>query len=85
MRSYLKVAYAIILEPAEGLEPPTTDLQNQRSATELRRLEAPIGFEPMIRVLQTRALPLGHGAHELVPLLGFEPRTHELKARYSGR
>ena len=25
-------------------------------------VEAPIGFEPMIRVLQTRALPLGYGA-----------------------
>ncbi len=25
-------------------------------------MEAPIGFEPMIRVLQTRALPLGYGA-----------------------
>ena len=25
-------------------------------------LEAPTGFEPVIRVLQTHALPLGHGA-----------------------
>ena len=25
-------------------------------------MEAPVGFEPTIRVLQTRALPLGYGA-----------------------
>ena len=34
-------------------------------------LEATIGFEPMIRVLQTRALPLGYVA--LVTPTGIEP------------
>ncbi len=29
-------------------------------------LEAPVGFEPTIRVLQTHALPLGYGAVESV-------------------
>ena len=29
-------------------------------------LEAPPGFEPGIRVLQTRALPLGHGADNIL-------------------
>ncbi len=27
-------------------------------------MEAPTGFEPVIRVLQTRALPLGYGAQK---------------------
>src|SRR5207249_4124135 len=30
-------------------------------------LEAPIGIEPMIKVLQTSALPLGYGAPSLRP------------------
>src|SRR5438445_6702311 len=37
------------------------------------RLEATMGFEPMMGVLQTPALPLGYVALELVPRRGFEP------------
>ena len=45
--------------------------------------EATIGFEPMIRVLQTRALPLGHVAiQEVICLIkkraGSETRTRDL-------
>lgn len=34
-------------------------------AKHLRVSEATIGFEPMIRVLQTRALPLGYDALQI--------------------
>ena len=36
-------------------------------------MEAPPGFEPGVKVLQTSALPLGYGA--MVASLGIEPRT----------
>ena len=36
-------------------------------------MEAPPGFEPGVKVLQTSALPLGYGA--VVASLGIEPRT----------
>ena len=32
------------------------------AAPSRREVEVPAGFEPAIRVLQTRALPLGYGA-----------------------
>ena len=60
-------------------------------------LEAPPGFEPGIRVLQTRALPLGHGAIlnynadammirtriNLERITGLEPATFALARRRS--
>ena len=36
-------------------------------------VEAPPGFEPGIKVLQTHALPLGYGAVKMVPGAGLEP------------
>lgn len=39
-------------------------------------MEAPAGFEPAIRVLQTRALPLGHGAMSSRVTPRRLPRTH---------
>ncbi len=44
-------------------------------------LEAPTGIEPVIEVLQTFALPLGHGA--LTPRVGLEPTTTRLTAERS--
>ena len=48
-------------------------------------MEAPTGFEPVVKVLQTSALPLGYGAkHELylanisVFGAGYEARTRYL-------
>ncbi len=38
------------------------------SATPAKKLEAPVGLEPTMRVLQTLALPLGDGA----PIFGAE-------------
>ena len=52
-------------------------------------MEAPIGFEPMIRVLQTRALPLGYGAEYLFldkkmeRETGLKPATFALATRRS--
>ena len=43
-------------------------------------MEAPPGFEPGIRVLQTRALPLGHGALFILLYAAFEKKkTLKLK------
>ncbi len=43
-----------------------------------------MGFEPMIRVLQTLALPLGHVARELKErAMGLEPTTFSLARRRS--
>ena len=42
-------------------------------------VEAPTGIEPVIKVLQTSALPLGYGAYVLVPRVRFEltrPKGH---------
>ena len=48
-------------------------------------MEAPVGFEPAVELLQSSALPLGHGApqrneeKEMVPRVRFEltrPKEH---------
>ena len=44
-------------------------------------VEATTGFEPVIRVLQTHALPLGYVA--LAPCVGLEPTTPRLTAACS--
>ena len=43
-------------------------------------LEAATGFEPVIKVLQTSALPLGYAAN-LTGLAGFEPARDGVKVR----
>src|SRR5690554_1834615 len=51
-------------------------------------MEAPIGFEPMIRELQSRALPLGYGATlyrlcfiiKMEPAKGIEPSSSAWQA-----
>jgi hypothetical protein len=50
-----------------------------------RILEASTGFEPVIRVLQTLALPLGHDAvlNKTERAMGFEPTTFSLARRRS--
>ncbi len=48
------------------------------SATPALHLEAATGFEPVIRVLQTHALPLGYAALILERKTGFEPATPTL-------
>jgi hypothetical protein len=42
-------------------------------------MEAATGFEPMIKVLQTSALPLGYAAK--TGLAGFEPTHDGVKVR----
>jgi hypothetical protein len=50
----------------------------------VKNLEATMGFEPMIRVLQTLALPLGHVAREKKERAkGLEPTTFSLARRRS--
>ena len=54
--------YHIILERTRGIEPPSQPWQGRVLTIEPRsqiKMEGPNGFEPMIRVLQTHALPLG--------------------------
>ena len=43
-------------------------------------MEAATGFEPVIKVLQTSALPLGYAAN-LTGLAGFEPARDGVKVR----
>ena len=43
-------------------------------------LEAATGFEPVIKVLQTSALPLGYAANK-TGLAGFEPARDGVKVR----
>ena len=47
--------------------------------------EATTGFEPVMRVLQTLALPLGHDAvlNKTKRAMGFEPTTFSLARRRS--
>ena len=45
-------------------------------------LEAATGFEPVIKVLQTSALPLGYAAFKkMAGLAGFEPTSDGVKVR----
>ena len=46
-------------------------------------LEAPPGFEPGVKDLQSHALPLGYGAKKLERATRFELATHGLGSRYS--
>ena len=43
-------------------------------------VEAPTGFEPVVKVLQTSALPLGYGANAKLEKMGagYEARTRYL-------
>ena len=43
--------------------------------------KAVVGFEPAIKVLQTRALPLGYTAIKKTGVAGFEPTNHGVKVR----
>ena len=61
----------------------TRPLKNLRSRVTVKSfLEAPAGFEPALKVLQTSALPLGYGA-TLERKTGFEPATLALARRCS--
>ena len=44
-------------------------------------MEAATGFEPVIKVLQTSALPLGYAANKKTGLAGFEPARDGVKVR----
>ena len=49
-------------------------------------MEAATGIEPVVRVLQTRALPLGYAAYIHIKMerkTGFEPATPTLARLYS--
>lgn len=71
------------MAPQVGFEPTTVRLTAKCSPTELhppfKDLEAATGFEPVIKVLQTSALPLGYAA--LTGLEGFEPSHDGIKIR----
>lgn len=53
-----------ILSPARLPIPPRrrNNIINYNFKTLIMQMEAPTGFEPVIKVLQTSALPLGYGA-----------------------
>ena len=74
--------YKIFMERKVGLA-PTTRIRKIR-ILELKYsrmyMEAPTGFEPVIEVLQTSALPLGYGALK-AGLAGFEPTSDGVKVR----
>ena len=53
------------------------------SATPAWLLEAATGIEPVVKVLQTSALPLGYAANVLERKTGFEPATPTLARLYS--
>ena len=51
-----------------------------------KKMEAATGIEPVVRVLQTRALPLGYAAYMSINMerkTGFEPATPTLARLYS--
>ena len=58
-RDFKSLASAYSATTAKNYEAPDRVLR--------RNLEAPPGIEPGIKVLQTRALPLGYGAALLMP------------------
>jgi hypothetical protein len=69
--------------PVAGVEPAlqrNTILSRARLPIPPHRhlLEAATGFEPVIKVLQTSALPLGYAALILERKTGFEPATPTL-------
>lgn len=53
-----------ILSPARLPIPPRRHITNIINffLTQIKQMEAPTGFEPVMKVLQTSALPLGYGA-----------------------
>lgn len=51
----------------EGLEPSTSWAVTKHSVQlSYKRMEAPTGLEPVIKVLQTYALPFGYGAIKVI-------------------
>ena len=68
------------VEPTLQKEHDFESCASANSATPARRMEAATGFEPMIKVLQTSALPLGYAALE-TGLAGFEPTNDGVKVR----
>ncbi|CDK43458.1 conserved hypothetical protein [Listeria monocytogenes QOC1] len=52
------------MSPARLPIPPRrrNNIINYNFKTLIMQMEAPTGFEPVIKVLQTSALPLGYGA-----------------------
>ncbi len=69
-----------------GTMSPSRDFKSRASAssaTPAKKLEAPVGLEPTMRVLQTLALPLGDGASLLERKTGFEPATTGLGSQRS--
>ena len=73
------------LIPVVGVEPTLQkehdfeSCASANSATPALSLEAATGFEPVIEVLQTSALPLGYAA--ITGLEGFEPSHDGIKIR----
>ena len=73
------------LIPVVGVEPTLQkehdfeSCASANSATPALSLKAATGFEPVIEVLQTSALPLGYAA--ITGLEGFEPSHDGIKIR----
>ena|GEM_PF-1837436 len=71
------------VEPALPKEHDFESCASANSATPAL-LEAATGFEPVIKVLQTSALPLGYAAELFLERkTGFEPATPTLARLYS--
>ena len=77
----MRVLQTLAYVPCKGI--PLGNKKDARSVTfDHQSLEASTGFEPVVRVLQTLALPLGHDAISSTErAMGFEPTTFSLARR----
>ena len=75
----MKLIPVVGVEPTLQKEHDFESCASANSATPALSLEAATGFEPVIEVLQTSALPLGYAA--ITGLEGFEPSHDGIKIR----
>ena len=75
----MKLIPVVGVEPTLQKEHDFESCASANSATPALTLEAATGFEPVIEVLQTSALPLGYAA--ITGLEGFEPSHDGIKIR----
>ena len=75
----MKLIPVVGVEPTLQKEHDFESCASANSATPAMSLEAATGFEPVIKVLQTSALPLGYAA--ITGLEGFEPSHDGIKIR----
>ena len=62
------MSFNVIMERMREIESPSQPWQGRILTTKLHpHMEGPTGFEPVIRVLQTHALPLGYRATKMTP------------------